>query len=538
VNGIAGFSATFCTPRFSDRIVFAKMKIVRGMVLLPGVISLAIFLGGSCSLYSIDGDTGRMRPVACVGGPGRVTGTVVASLHDGGFLVAGSFEDTVIFGQGEDSETALESIGDSDLFVARFNGDGTLGWVRWAFSDGGVSAAGLSVLEGGGFMLTGGVGAWDLPEGTVAVFGHKEPNETVLSIQGDYDMYLARFDAGGKLVWVRQCRGGGSESGRALSALPDGSVLVAGSFSKTATFGAGEPKETRLSTYEYSSDAFVARYDPDGALDWAFRIGAVERDYASGVHFLADGSFLLAGVFSYAVDFDPSPNGLAMMESDYDTDIFLARYTNGGSLSWVRRAGGMFTEGLNDLSVSPDGSFAATGYLGGAGMDTVVESTFGPGEPGETVLSCRDQYDMFAARYTPDGFLVWAKNGTSTRDWINWNRGNGVTALPDGSVLATGEFRNSITFGRGEENRITLATAEEDDEDLFVSRYLPDGSLDWAARIGGEHNDWGNATAVLPDGSVLLTGAVREGSTYEFKGREGMLSCPGNGSVLVVKIEP
>jgi uncharacterized delta-60 repeat protein len=375
------------------------------MGVLPVVLSLAGFLVGSCSHPSGDGDTGRIRPVACVGGPGQVTGTVLASLHDGGFLVAGSFGGTVIFGPGEDSETSLESIGDSDLFIARYDADGTLDWVRWALSDGGESAAGLSVMEGGAFMITGGIGAWDLTEGTVAVFGYKEPNETVLTIQGDYDMYLARFDADGRLVWVRQSLGGGSESGRSLSVLPDGSALVAGSFSNTATFGAGEPNETRLSTYEGSSDAFVARYDPDGALDWAFRIGAAERDYASGVHFLADGSFLLAGTFSYVVDFDPSPDDMTMMEADYETDIFLARYTSGGSLSWVRRAGGMFAESLSDLSVSPDGSFAATGYLGGAGMDAVAESTFGPGEPGETVLSCRDQVDMFAARYTPDGFL-------------------------------------------------------------------------------------------------------------------------------------
>ncbi len=71
-----------------------------------------------------------------------------------------------------------------------------------------------------------------------------------------------------------------------------------------------------------------------------------------------------------------------------------------------------------------DGAFACG--LRGHGQDAAgyaSSSTFGPGEPGETVLSCRDQRDFFLARFAPDGSCDWATSSKSTDDWTNWTMG-------------------------------------------------------------------------------------------------------------------
>ena len=55
-----------------------------------------------------------------------------------------------------------------------------------------------------------------------------------------------------------------------------GNSYVTGNFEDTATFGAGEPNETTL-TSAGSSDILVAKYDPSGALVWAKRAGGTGR---------------------------------------------------------------------------------------------------------------------------------------------------------------------------------------------------------------------------------------------------------------------
>ena len=59
----------------------------------------------------------------------------VSALDDGAAYVTGYYTTRAGFGVSETNETVLTSAGDEDLFVARFNNDGSLDWVR---SEGGT----------------------------------------------------------------------------------------------------------------------------------------------------------------------------------------------------------------------------------------------------------------------------------------------------------------------------------------------------------------------------------------------------------------
>ncbi|MCX6358080.1 MAG: hypothetical protein NT045_09470, partial [Candidatus Aureabacteria bacterium] len=65
-----------------------------------------------------------------------------------------------------------------------------------------------------------------------------------------------------------------------------------------------------------------------------------------------------------------------------------------------------------------------------------------------------------------DGDLVWAKRAGGT----DWDEGCGIASLADGSVLVTGWFSGTATFGSD-----TLTSAG--DRDMFIARYNPDGTL-------------------------------------------------------------
>ena len=68
--------------------------------------------------------------------------------------------------------------------------------------------------------------------------------------------------------------------------------------------------------------------------------------------------------------------------------------------------------------------------------------------------------------------------------------------MEDGTAYVGGDFSDSITFGT------TTLIADGERLDAFLAKYDPAGKVVWAVRAGGPVNEWGNALAALPDGTV------------------------------------
>jgi hypothetical protein len=97
-------------------------------------------------------------------------------------------------------------------------------------------------------------------------------------------------------------------------------------------------------------------------------------------------------------------------------------------------------------------------------------ATFGPGEPNQTVLTSAGDFDIFIARYNPEGTLAWAKCAGGPDGYDIWDeRGLGITTLSDNSTTVTGNFSGSATFGLGEPNQTDLTSAGG--ADIFVARF-------------------------------------------------------------------
>jgi hypothetical protein len=190
---------------------------------------------------------------------------------------------------------------------------------------------------------------------------------------------------------------------------------------------------------------------------------------------------------------DADSDGDSDSDTDVDTEVDAGDDPDGGEILWARRAGGIGGDEGLDITAMPDGSMVVVGWFGEV-------ATFGPDEPGETELTSAGDLDVFIARYSSDGSLIWAKRAGG----VEFDEGAGVSALPDGSVVVTGYFGDAATFGPGEDNETTLVSAGG--WDVFLCRLSPDGTLDWAKRVGGNANDTGFAVAALPDGSSMVTG--------------------------------
>jgi uncharacterized delta-60 repeat protein len=366
-------------------------------------------------------------------------------------------------------------------------GDGNLIWAKnVGVASNYGSSSGITALSDNSIVVTG-------PFYGSASFGQGEPNQTDLNADL-LDNFIARYNPDGTLSWVKGA-GGASEYYDAcgITMLSDNSIVVTGLFQGSATFGQYEPNQTVL-TSDSCHDIFVARYNPNGTLAWVKGAGGVTDDDGNAITALSDDSTVVTGFFNGSAIFGPGESNQTTLTSAGSGDIFIARYNPDGTLAWAKRAGGIADDVGKAIITLLDNSIVVTGSF-------TESAKFGPSESNQTILTSAGGEDIFIARYNPDGALTWVKRagGASTYDW-----GYGITALSDSSIVVTGLFEGSVTFGPGELNQTALTSAG--DIDIFIARYNQDGTLAWAKRAGGASYDRGNGITTLSDNTTVVTG--------------------------------
>jgi uncharacterized delta-60 repeat protein len=386
------------------------------------------------------------------GGDDHAYGYAIAALSDNSTVVTGWFYGSAVFGEGEANETTLVSAGGFDIFIARYNPDGTLAWAKRA---GGTSydlGIAITALSDNSIVVAGEF------RGS-ATFGPGEANQTTLVSAGGFDIFIARYNPDGSLAWAKRAGGTGDDVGYRIAALSDNSTVVTGLFFDSAVFGEGEANETTLVSAG-SWDIFIARYDPDGTLAWAKRAGGTSYDLGYAITALSDNSTVVTGWFYGSAVFGEGEANETTLLSAGEGDVFIAHYNPDGTLAWAKRAGGTFgIEGYAIAALS-DNSTVVTGLFYGSAI-------FGEGEANETTLVSADEEDVFIAHYNPDGTLAWAKRAGGTGDDV----GYAIAALSDNSTVVTGAFVGSAIFGEGEANETTLVSAGN--RDVFIAHFAP-----------------------------------------------------------------
>jgi len=238
----------------------------------------------------------------------------------------------------------------------------------------------------------------------------------------------------------------------------------------------------------------------------------------------------VTGEFRESATFGSGEPNQTILTTAGEDDIFIARYNPNGTLAWAKRAGGTAGEGgFGITTLSDDSTIVAGGFSGSA--------TFGPGETNQTILTSAEYDNIFVARYNPNGTLAWAKRAGGTGGFWGDNGGYGVTAFPDNSIVVTGTFGGSATFGPGESNQTILTSAGR--SDIFVARYNPDGTLSWAKRAGGEFVDKSCAITALSDNSTVVTGNFYASATFGLgESNQTILTCTGIYDIFIARYNP
>jgi Beta-propeller repeat len=143
---------------------------------------------------------------------------------------------------------------------------------------------------------------------------------------------------------------------------------------------------------------------------------------------------------------------------------------------------------------------------------------FDPG-PGTVNLASGVSNDVFVAKYTAAGALVWARHLGGIIH-ISGGRGYGLALDGQGNVHTTGSFH-----GPG---RV--------DTDMFALKLDSSGNFVWARRISSSGDDWGQGLALDGQGNVYTTGYFS--GTADFDPGPGTfdLASVGSTDVFVSKL--
>jgi hypothetical protein len=286
-------------------------------------------------------------------------------------------------------------------------------------------------------------------------------------------------DAAVSVPWAVSMGGSDFEFGYAVAVDPGGNAIVVGRFVDQAKFG-----DTTLISAGVG-DLFVAKLSPAGDVLWAISGGGAMDDRCSGVAVDAGGNIYITGQFVAPA----SINGVAVTgKGQYD--LFVAKLTPAGAVSWVAAAGGTDWDMGFDVVATAQGTVYLTGQFRG-------EATFG-----STPLTAEGDYDLFVAKLSSAGQFEWAAGGGG--DW--WDMGRGIAVDASGNVFVVGQHEEQGTFG-------AFPVTGQGYYDILVAKLSPNGQFLWALSAGGEDKDRGHSIALDNNGNAYVVGQFEEDAT-------------------------
>jgi hypothetical protein len=360
-------------------------------------------------------------------------------------------------GDGKFADIEVKSLGDMDFVLAKLDANGRFQWVRTL----------------GGSKTDRGYGVATDAAGNAYVTGHFQSTDAVvngaqLPNAGDYDVFVARYDPDGKLLWIRTAGGAGYDYGHGIAVDSAGDVVVSGAVVGPAQFG-----ETAAAVEGRA--VFCAKYSPDGNLKWVKTTGGKASGSGHGVAVDGSNNIYVGGSLS--------GTGTFGSQTVTGTGAFAAKLSPEGEVQWVAQTEG---GGAHEITADAQGRVWLAGmFKGKAKIGTAEYSSTGD----------KDN-DGFIVHLTNNGAFAWSRVISSPGvDYCL-----GVTTDGNGTAYVCGEFTGEAQFA-GQNLASRGAT------DVQIGALDESGRLLWLTQVGGAKGDNAFTMAYHPSGHILLGGA-------------------------------
>ena len=156
-------------------------------------------------------------------------------------------------------------------------------------------------------------------------------NETRISSNGGYDVFLGKYNINGALLWVRTWGGVGADIGHDVILANNYNVCIFGTFENLVDFDPGIGAD--YVTSQGGSDIFMNVLDQNGEYNindfQVATFGEIQDDFSKGAAF-DEPNFYITGYFTGTVDFDPC--GVEERTSNGADDVYVTKMNLDGCL--------------------------------------------------------------------------------------------------------------------------------------------------------------------------------------------------------------
>lgn len=293
------------------------------------------------------------------------------------------------------------------------------------------------------------------------------PTNFILS-NGDYDIYLVRYNDIGQVSWVKSLGGIGDDRGVGITIDSSGNVLISGRIAQTVSFG------TQSIIVNGGGDIFIAKIDSLGNPIWARSYGGFDSNPFSEIandictdnlsNIYITGNFLGSNV-----DFG---NGFSSTSAGSYSDFFVMKLDSNGTTQWIKRGGSYtggfdFDEGKCITLASDQQSVLAGGFFSGPkfiyqGVDTILNYDIG----------------------TTDNFLISLDINNGSKLFIrsilsnSYNYLIGISTDISGNLYITGNCESVSFFSPS--TTIAMGGVYK----IFLFKYSSSGSFIWSKGLG------------------------------------------------------
>jgi hypothetical protein len=302
--------------------------------------------------------------------------------------------------------------------------------------------------------------------------------------------------------WARQASDAGVSSALGVSSDGVGNLFVAGIVTPPSVLDS-----ITLPTFG-GYDGYVAKYDRNGAIQWAISLGGSDNDYAAEIatDYLGN-SFVTGWVGSSAMI------GTNLYNFSYNVNFFVLKVNTSGVIQWVKffnNSGGL-SEGK---AIAVDGS----------GLTVAVSGFFQYSADLDSIHITGNYEDAFTAKLNGQtGNVDWVRTGGGFSD----DEGQGVALDGSMNVIASGYYKTSATF-----DGLTFPSGSG--HDIYLIKYDNNGSIIWGKYAIGPGQDDGYKIKTDNYNNIYLEGLYEAG--VDFDGN--VLTSVGSYDAYLNKYDP
>jgi hypothetical protein len=312
---------------------------------------------------------------------------------------------------------------------------------------------------------------------------------------GGDDVIVAKLNsAGTALIYATYIGGQGADEAAGIAVDSMGEAYVTG-FTESRNFPLASPIRATLGG---SRTAFVLKLNSAGnGLIFSTYLGGTAYDLGTAIALDSAGDAWVAGD-TQSANFPTK----APLQATFGgvTDIFLAKLTPAGALSFSTFWGGSGAEHAGGVAVDHSGDI----YVAGGTYSTnfPVVAPLQPANGGNQ--------DAFILKINSSATAVIYSTYLGGNGAITPEQANGIAADASGNAYVTGVTNSAnfpVTAG-------TVQTTYDGDQDAFVAKINPTGSaLVYSTFLGGTSFDWGSGIALDTSGNAYIAGYT---SSFDF----------------------